>query len=819
MHDSPRPDDGRAPARAALTLLTLLAVVTGAGVLTALAALPVVGGAALVANRATDRFLGTRCDVVLAPTQQTTRILASDGRTVLARLFDQNRRDVPLSAVPRSVQQALVATEDRRFYQHHGVDLRGLVRAALHDGSGGGTQGGSTLTMQLVKQLRSYEADTPAQQRAAVEQSVERKLRDAKCALELEKRFGKATLLQDYLNIAYFGENAYGIEVAAETYFGKPAAKLTVPEGAMLVGLLRSPGEYDPFHNAEAARHRRDAVLQNMAEMGAVSRAQAAKYARTPVRLASTTPPTVAEGCVNATPTVANAGFFCDYAVSWLQQHGIALRTLRTGGLSVVTTLDARLQDRGQRAVWASGLKATSPTVLVMPSVDPRSGAVQTMISSRHYGVNAKRGETMLPLFTRGVAGAGSTYKLFTTLAALELGMPTGFTLRTGSNAYTVRHCPLGPNGAAQPYTTHNVGDYSPTLALKDALPQSVNTYFVGLEDQFFGCDLRPIVQMALRLGMDGLNRPEPGSATTISRAVVAQHQAGFTLGFSPTSPLELAGAYATVAADGVHCPPVPVVKVTRADGAPVPFSRPKCTRAISVQTARTAAKLLTADTTDPQGTASRYFGGWYGRGGSLVASKTGTDNDLSTDEKGGNSALWFVGVTPHLTSAAALINPTSPKATISGLPDSVTSDGSDVFGAYASTFWLDAYAPALVRDHWTWADPAAVPGSVPVPDVIGRSAGEATARLKAAGFAAVVATTRCGSPKPPGQVGYFAPHTAPRGTTVTLCLSNGETPDGYYAQFPPPPAPVRRSAPAPKPVTPVRPTPPPPPHRHKPRH
>ncbi len=134
--------------------------------------------------------------------------------------------------MPRLVVQALLSTEDRRFYDHHGVDLRGMLRAAVHNATAGGAEGGSTLTMQLVKQERAYRARTPAEQQAAVSQDLNRKLKDAKCAVELEKRYPKAQILNEYLNVAFFGENSYGIETAARTYFDKPATKLTVPEGA-----------------------------------------------------------------------------------------------------------------------------------------------------------------------------------------------------------------------------------------------------------------------------------------------------------------------------------------------------------------------------------------------------------------------------------------------------------------------------------------------------------------------------------------------------------------------------------------------------------
>ncbi|HEY2043069.1 MAG TPA: transglycosylase domain-containing protein [Jatrophihabitans sp.] len=768
--------------KSGVAVAKLLACVVVAGTVAAGFAVPYVGALGLAAKSAATDFLNTSCDVTVAPPQQTTRILASDGKTLIATLFDENRQSVALNQIPTAVQRALVDTEDRRFYSNNGVDLRGIARAAVNNGAGGATQGGSTLTMQYVKQLRYFQATTDAQRQAAVQQDLHRKLEDARCALEVEKSYSKAQILDGYFNISFFGENSYGIQTAAETYFGVPASKLTVPQGALLVGLLRSPTQFDPFADVQAAKSRRDQVLANMVSNGDLSAAEEAKYQSTPVTLATSSPPPVKEGCDNANKAVANVGFFCDYVVNWLEtQGGVSQAEIQTGGLNIVTTLDASLQNSGQNAIWRGGLDAKSPTALVMPSVDPRTGAVQTMITSRHYGLNTRAGQTTVPLFTTGYAGAGSTYKYFTALAALKLGVQPSFTLTTGSTSYTVRNCPT--NAYTTPYTTHNAGTYNATLALKDALPESVNTYFVGMEDQLFGCDLSPVVNTALSMGMTGLNQPQSaGSNVSIAQATIQQHQAGFTLGFSPTSALQLTGAYGTVANDGVYCPPTPVNSITGPDGKAVAFKRTACTRELDPQVARTMVNMMTVDTTSYQGTAASYFSNWYANGGSPIASKTGTDNDDPSGPDGGNgnSALWFVGVTPTLVSASALVNPTSPKSTVAGLPSTVSNNGGDVFGAYASTYWLEAYGPALQAQHWSWPDPAAIPGATNVPDLTGESVPTATSELAAAGFKITVASVSCGSPEPVTTIAYYAAHAATPGSTITVCLSSGVSPNGY---------------------------------------
>jgi membrane peptidoglycan carboxypeptidase len=761
------------------TLARVMACLVACGIFTAGAALPVVGGIGLLAKSASTNFLNASCDISTAQPPQSTRILASDGKTLIASLFTQNRQDVALTQIPASVQRALIDTEDRTFYTNDGIDLKGIIRAAVSNGTGGPTEGGSTLTMQYVKQLRYDQATTDAARQAAVAQDLRRKVADARCALQLNQTDTKAQILDGYLNISFFGENSYGIQTASETYFGIPAAKLNLAQGAMLVGLLQSPTAYDPFIHPEAARTRRNQVLDNMVATGNLSAAQATTYKATPIALTTTSPPPIRQGCVYANPAIKNVGFFCDYVLTWLQtQGGLSAAQLQTGGLTVVTTLDPALQNSGQGAAWNSGLNPASPTVLVMPSVDPRTGAVQTMITSRHYGLDVAAGQTTLPLFTTGYAGAGSTYKYFTALAALKLGVQPDFTLTTGSNSYTVRNCPANTT----PYTTHNAGTYNATLALRDALPESVNTYFVGMEDQLFSCDLSPIVDTALSMGMTGLNQPaSSGSSTSIAQATIEQHQTGFTLGFAPTAPLQLAGAYGTVANDGVYCPPTPVAAVTGPGGTALSIGHAACTREVSAQVARTMVSMMTADTTSSEGTAASYFGNWYAAGGSPVASKTGTNNDnpQGPDGGNGNSALWFVGVTPTLVSASALVNPTNPAATVTGLPSQMANNGSDVFGAYASTFWLDAYGPALQSQHWTWPDPSAIPGASDVTNLAGQSVAAATRELAARGFKISVASLKCASPEPGGTIGYYSPYLATPRSTVTVCVSSGVNPGG----------------------------------------
>jgi membrane peptidoglycan carboxypeptidase len=773
------------------TIGKLVAALLATGILTAGLLLPYVGGLGLAARHEAGKFLDTTCNLVEAAPPEPTTLYASDGKTVIARLFTQDRQPVSLSQIPKQLQEALVATEDRRFYSHHGVDMRGLLRSAVSTGSGD-TQGGSTLTMQYVKQIRYYSAGKDIKkQQAAVDQNLNRKIEDAKCAIYLEntKHESKDTILDNYLNIAFFGENSYSVESAAETYFNKSASKLTLPESALLVGLLRAPSEYDPFVHPEAAKKRRNQVLQNLVDVGKLSQASADKLKPTPIKLATTKAPVVREGCANASSTIKNVAFFCDYVVNWLEgTGGISDTELTTGGLNIITTLDASLQNSMQQHLWAT-IPATSPMTSVLPAVDPKTGNVLAMATSKKYGTKTSTKDvthTVLPVFTEYSAQGASTYKLFPMLTALSTGVPSTWPLKTppASQGYRPSNC------TTDAVVTNADADeaYSANETLASALAKSSNTYFVGLADQLLGCYLQPVIDMAAKLGMKSLAQPSGDGDLTVAQTIVNYQRPGeLVLGDVGTSPLELAGAYAAIANSGKFNAPAPIISISESDGHSVPVKRSPGVQVVSPQVALQAVQLLAGDTKYP-GTSASQFQSWYSQNSSIVAGKTGTSvavvNGKDTEQ---NASLWFVGMTPNLVAASALINFDHPNAPAAGLPN-IADPGTNAFGAYASGVWLSAISPSLAGKQWIWDDPNFVPGDH-VPSVVGLDLTDAKAKLAAAGFKMAQLDEadglQCASSLPLGRVAFAGPQIAPKGSTITVCPSNGVAQTVYVAPTP----------------------------------
>ena len=802
-------------------LLKLIVVVVATGLVASLFFVPYVAGVGLASNTVTNKFLNEQCTLKPATLDQTTSIYARDGKTLIATLFKDDRKPVSLKTVPRLARLALIDTEDRRFYSHHGLDLRGLARAAVNDSGTNSTQGASTLTQQLVKQIRFYDAGSNvALQQAATAQTTDRKIYEAKCALKLEQELTKNQILEQYFNIAYFGEQSYGIAIAARNYFGLSSpAQLTVPQAAMLAGLVRSPSTYDPFTNYTAARDRRNEVIDNMVTAGHLTAAQATRYKATGLGLDDSNHAHVgAQGCAYARDDlIKNVGFFCDYALKWLTTTGgLTMNQIQTGGYNIVTSIDPKLQNTATAAEWKA-FPASSPTALVQPSVQPSTGEITSFITNKRYNYQNKHSSTdasytSLPLFTNATGGSGSTYKLFTLVAALTAGIPITQPLTTLGPKYFPKNCNEDTTNPINGITVSQ--SEGVTNNLQSGFVKSSNSFFVGVEDQLFGCDLSTIVATAQNLGVTAFNAiPVKNNPQhlTIAKLVVQGNQYTFTLGQDSISPLELTRAYSAVANDGTLCESRPILSITASNGKTVPFKQATCARKMSKWVARTALQIMVGVTT--QGTAQQdMYNSFYSKYSEFkfpVAGKTGTNNAVDKNGKDNkeNSALWFVGVTPDLVAASAMFDPDSPTHPIRGVPGFPgTQAALDAYGSASSVFWSKSFASTVTQHQWSWPTAESFDGAEQVPSVTGDSVDTAVQQLKAAGFKPVEYPIRCGSNVVPDFVAYAGPGYAAKGDTVYYCVS-----DGKGLVTPPKPKVVTKPKPKTTPTpttTPTKPTP-----------
>jgi membrane peptidoglycan carboxypeptidase len=631
-----------------------------AGALTATALSPFVIGPGLLARSSADLLTPLPTSLGDRPPSANTVVLAADG-SVLTYYYRHNRTPVPSDRIAPVMKQALVDIEDSRFYLHGGLDLQGTVRALASNLRAGSVQeGGSTLTQQLVKQTLLQTAATPQEQQAATEQSLGRKLREARLALSLEQKYSKDEILTRYLNLVYFGEGAYGIQAAARRYFSVDAADLSVPQAAVLAGLVQSPTGDDPLTDPARAAQRRNEVLGRMHDLGHLSDAEFARLSAEPVTAAPSPPPP--NGCTGA----PIGGFFCDY----LQHHltatlGIPQQTLDEGGLTIRTTLRPDVQRSGDAAVVATQPMG-APLAAIFTAVEPGTGHVQAMSVNRRFGYDANDpAQESVALNVVASQGGGSTYKVFVAAAALAQGIPPSNTITTG-DPYVSR---VYKNGTA-PYVVQNAtGNYPPTLTMAEALVRSSNTYFVALEDQL-GSVEGP-VRTAQRMGLFSLD--------PVADAIIKERRGSFTLGAEATSPLALASAYSTIAASGTQCDPTPVTAVSDstgqplrlADGTPVDTGDHCTPAAIPPEVATTLSQILLGDVDSPIGTAQRAQ-----VPGHQIAGKTGTSQS--------RFSIAFVGWTPRYTASVMVLNPKQ------------NQDVGTYGGGYAAQVWHDAMAPVL---------------------------------------------------------------------------------------------------------------------------
>ncbi|MGN6132611.1 MAG: transglycosylase domain-containing protein [Nocardioidaceae bacterium] len=621
---------GVAGAVSRLVAIVLLSALVGA--LVGAMALPFVGVAGATGKAVAKGVADLPASLTTRPLGERSRVLDRRGR-LLASFYDQYRIPVPLAQVAPIMRRAQVAIEDSRFYQHGALDVKGTLRAFVTNQTAGGTvQGGSSITQQLVKMTLLNQARTKVQQAAATADTYHRKLVELRYALALEQHHSKSWILQRYLNTAYYGDGAYGVEAAARHYFSRPAARLTLAQAALLAGLVKNPTGYDPTAHAARARSRRAVVLDRMAQLHVITPAQARRAEASPLGLRVTA---LRNGCVSS-----KAPFFCDYVRQYLLHDDALGKTvqqraqlLRSGGLTIRTTLDMRMQRAALRAV-RTHVHATDRAVGALALVEPGTGDVRAIAQSRPMGGDKQKGQTFLDYAVPKKYGdssgfqAGSTFKAFVLSAAIKEGIP----LRTRIKAPPQVRIPVsrytGCHGHMRSTDVWNPHNYtgSGTFDLFTGTEQSVNTFFAKLE-------LRTGVCLPYRLAEQmGVRLTDPDN----------QQVPAFTLGVVDTNPLTMAAAYATFAARGVHCFPRPVTRVVDSHGRVLGTHGTECNRVLTKGQADAVDAVLRG-VQEPGG-----FG--YGAGLALEqpsAAKTGT-----TDS---GRAVWFMGYTPNLVTASMI--------------------------------------------------------------------------------------------------------------------------------------------------------------------
>jgi membrane peptidoglycan carboxypeptidase len=618
-----------------------------AGTIVAGLGIPAVGAIGLSAKAAANEFNTIPNDLAIPDLAQSSTIYDADGG-VIAKVYaqGQNRTSVPLSKIAPVMQNALIDIEDHRYYQHGAIDLEGTLRALTKNASAGATtQGGSTLTQQYVKNVFIYEADgSPSKLAEATRQTTGRKIQELRYAIKLEEELSKQQILDDYLNITYFGEGAYGIEAASELYFSVHASQLTLTQAALLAGLEQSPSQYDPTVNPLDARARRNTVLASMASYGTITQAQAVEAEATPLDLKVTWPRT---GCITAQQ---DEGFFCNYVEDVILQDPVFGKTAlarqalwNQGGLQIHTTLDPRDQAAENQAV-IDNVRASNQAAASTTMVQPGTGKILAMAQSKPYGTGQNQTEINYNADADHNGGegfqTGSVFKAVTAATALQEGIPLSYTI----DAPAVADYPemTDCRGNVHPAVSGDMNDTSTApgdINMVQAMAASVNTYFVPLEAKAGLCN---VVHMAQSLGLSY-------AGSTNGLVPLAQVQS-LTLGVNALTPLQVANAYATFANNGVYCNAIAINSITTNAGKSLPVPAADCHRVMRKSTAAGVNTLLASVVSD-EGTGATVGIPWSDAG------KTGTTNE--------DDQAWFAGYTKQISDATVVSNPDNPNKSL----------------------------------------------------------------------------------------------------------------------------------------------------------
>lgn len=648
-----------------VALFLAFVLVSGVGgVLAAGLLVPLAAGANTATDTAVEVFDELPADLEPGPLSEQSRIYANDGTTRLATFYTENRIVVPLDQVSDAMKNAVIAIEDKRFWEHGGVDVEGLPRAVVNNITGGDTQGASTLTQQYVKNVLIEQAvrkdDTMALYEAN-EKSLGRKAREAKLAIALEKKMTKEEILQGYLNIAQFGRSVYGVETAARHYFNKSAIDLNYVEAATIAGITKAPSTYDPTTQPENAQKRRDVVLNTMYQQGYITKEEYDAGRATPIADTLAIQPLEA-GCQAS----GGSAFFCDYVTKIIMSDPVFGETkeerqarLYRGGLDIYTTLDPGMQAAAEQHA-AAAVPADDPSQIedAIVTVEPGTGKILAMAQNRafdntqepapnttavNYSVDQSHGSS------NGFS-PGSTWKPFVLAEWLNQGHSLYETVSANKRTWTINRdftasCTRLGNEKWTPANSDGPG--SGSMSVLKATYNSVNTAYTTMASQL---DLCGIASTAKAAGFQPSMLRDEGNINI---------NASMILGTQNSSPLQMAAAYATFASGGTYCSPIAITKVVAGDGEELPVPSANCQPgAIDPNIANTVTYALQQVITQGSGRGNGLADG------RPAAGKTGTANN--------NTHTWFIGYTPQVVTAVWIGNaesdvPMNGRFTING--------------------------------------------------------------------------------------------------------------------------------------------------------
>lgn len=613
--------------------LSLLSSVLLAGI-----ALPAVGTLGILARLGTTSLTELPSEFKPAPASSRSVLMDTNGNEI-AHFYAENRIVVDLKNMSPWLGKAAIATEDRRFYQHHGVDLEGMARALINNLLGRDTQGASTITQQYVKNtlidkaLREGDEDGV---RKAREQSILRKLREAKDAIAVEKTLNKDQILEGYLNVAPYGRSVYGVESASQFYFSKPAKDLGIGEAALLVGITQSPANYDPSIHPDAAQNRRDQVLYRMLRERYITPDEYRQAKEQKVANMLKLNENNGQGCAAA----GQSAYFCAYVVNEIYNSKSFGKTrldrqrlLLRGGLKIKTTMDSRIQEAATNTAFAQ-IPENDPSglSLAVTSIEPGTGKIRAIAQNTRYGLPTKDSPRITQTsfsVDRSHGGTngfqpGSSFKMITLATFLDHYSANSYL--GGKFKYEAKDWTVDSNKCknmqASPWEFKNAtGSGQGPTTVYEGTNKSLNSTYAAMAQKLDLCDIRAT---ATKLGAIAGNDD--------SKKV---YYPSYVIGISDVPPLNMANAYAAIAASGKYCKPIVLESVTDMSGKKLSVPPAQCEQAISAETANKTAAVLK--------------GTYYSYGGNIsigrpAMTKTGTTN--------GPNAAWTVGATPNLATA-----------------------------------------------------------------------------------------------------------------------------------------------------------------------